>query len=122
MLRMLPARAVGRSGGMWQAVQVFVRGVRRRRLSVSAVAPCWLSRKRNKAELTIVVTAAICRLAHKYAQMQHPLFRHVRALWLSAGHRGESVRQDPYTAAEGHLDPAGIAGRTALSLRTTAQA
>ena len=28
----------------------------------------------NKAELMIVVTAVICRLAHKYAQMQHPLF------------------------------------------------
>lgn len=28
----------------------------------------------NKAELTIVVTVVICRLAHKYAQMQHPLF------------------------------------------------
>jgi hypothetical protein len=28
----------------------------------------------HKAELTIVVTVAIYRLAHKYAQMQHPLF------------------------------------------------
>ena len=28
----------------------------------------------NKAELIIVVTAVICKLAQKYAQMQHPLF------------------------------------------------
>ncbi len=32
----------------------------------------------NKAELTIVVTVAKCRLAHKYARMQTSAIRHER--------------------------------------------
>jgi hypothetical protein len=50
--------------------------------SPSRRLPWWLANIRqarlytndNKAELTIVVTVLICRPAHKYVQMERPLF------------------------------------------------